>query len=124
MAPATAVHLNSTGDATPVALFAGETSVVGVLLHGAPLQDGLSSRAFVPMRDLLTDLPPPFIWHGAQRARWHASDDRPGRYVPCNDGASADKRALAYFDVRQDGRTRANGGQGAQGWASLFIGGT
>src|SRR5438876_9892340 len=37
MAPATAVHLNSTGDATPVALFAGETSVVGVLLHGAPL---------------------------------------------------------------------------------------
>src|SRR5262245_65042058 len=37
MAPSILVHWNVTGEATPVALFAGETSVVGVELHAAPL---------------------------------------------------------------------------------------
>src|SRR5205814_6047004 len=36
-APSIFAHLNSTGVATPVALFAGETSVVAVVLHAAPL---------------------------------------------------------------------------------------
>src|SRR5205823_2722777 len=37
MAPLTTVHLNSTGERTPVALFAGATRVVAVVMHAAPV---------------------------------------------------------------------------------------
>src|ERR1041385_146482 len=37
MAPLTAVHWNVAGGTTPVALFAGATSGVAVVLHAAPL---------------------------------------------------------------------------------------
>src|SRR5947209_14745280 len=37
MAPLTAVHLNSTGERTRVALFAGAMSVAAAVLHAAPV---------------------------------------------------------------------------------------